>query len=76
MHDCIIAVRIKTTINLSNMFLLFDLILILFVIVIVNIGVEINLSNKTFKEELKNKSSPAYKKLEQDVHDEVAYLIN
>ncbi len=43
------------------------------VIVIVNIGVEINLSNKTFKEELKNKSSPVYKKLEQDVHDEVSH---
>ena len=57
------------------MFLLFDLILVFFVIVIVNIGVEINLSNKTFKEELKNKSSPAYKKLEQDVHEEVFHQL-
>ncbi|CAB4044673.1 matrix-remodeling-associated 5-like, partial [Paramuricea clavata] len=38
--------------------------------VIVNISVEIKLSNKTFKEELENKSSTAYKELEQDVYIE------
>ena len=57
-----------------NIFLLFDFLFYIFCyIVIVNIGVEINLSNKTFKLELENKSSPAYKKLEQDVHAEVTH---
>ena len=38
---------------------------------IVDIDVEIKLSNKTFEEELNNKSSPAYKELEEDVYVEV-----
>jgi hypothetical protein len=46
-------------------------VIFVFLLVIVNINVEIKLSNKTFKEELKNKSSPAYKELEQDVYVEV-----
>jgi hypothetical protein len=40
-------------------------------IVIVNISVEIKLSNKTFNEELKNESSPAYIELKNDVYVEV-----
>ncbi|XP_028394142.1 uncharacterized protein LOC114518358 [Dendronephthya gigantea] len=44
--------------------------------VIVDIDVEIKLSNKTFKEELKNKSSPAYKELEEDVYDELYNFFN
>ena len=39
--------------------------------VIVDIDVEIKLSNETFVEDLKNKSSPVYKKLESDVYTEV-----
>jgi hypothetical protein len=39
--------------------------------VIVNISVEIKLSNKTFNEELKNESSPAYIELKNDVYVEV-----
>ena len=39
----------------------------------VNIDVEISLSNKTFKEELNNKSSPAFKELAKDVYTEVLY---
>lgn len=42
-------------------------------LVIVDIEVEIKLSNKTFKKELQNKSSPAYKELEQDVYVEVTF---
>ncbi|XP_028394789.1 hemicentin-1-like [Dendronephthya gigantea] len=44
--------------------------------VIVDIDVEIKLSNKTFKEELKNKSSPAYKELEEDVYVELYNFFN
>ena len=40
----------------------------------VDIDVEISLSNKTFKEELKNKSSPAFKELAQDVYVEVLLI--
>ena len=39
----------------------------------VDIDVEISLSNKTFKEELNNKSSPAFKELAKDVYTEVLY---
>ena len=38
--------------------------------VIVNINVEIKLSNKTFNEELKNESSPACQELKEDVYIE------
>ena len=41
----------------------------------VDIDVEISLSNKTFKEELKNESSPAFKELAQDVYVEVLFKI-
>jgi hypothetical protein len=39
--------------------------------VLVTIRVEIKLSDKTFNEELKNKSSPAYIELKNDVYVEV-----
>ena len=42
---------------------------------IVNISVEIKLSNETFKEELNNKSSSAYKVLEKDVYVEVILFV-
>ncbi|XP_028413458.1 titin-like isoform X2 [Dendronephthya gigantea] len=44
--------------------------------VIVDIDVEIKLSNKTFVEDLKNKSSPTYKKLENDVYTELYNFFN
>jgi hypothetical protein len=48
----------------------------LFSVEIVNISVEIKLSNETFKEELNNKSSSAYKVLEKDVYVEVIVQSN
>jgi hypothetical protein len=47
----------------------------LFSVEIVNISVEIKLSNETFKEELNNKSSSAYKVLEKDVYVEVILFV-
>ncbi|XP_028418079.1 angiopoietin-1 receptor-like, partial [Dendronephthya gigantea] len=44
--------------------------------VIVGVDVEIQLSNKTFNEELKNKSSFAYKELEKDVYVELFHFFN
>ena len=44
-------------------------------LVLVDIGVEIKLSNKTFDKELENKSSPAYKELEDIVFVEVLGII-
>ena len=53
------------------LFITFKLLFLIVHIVIVDIDVEIKLSNKTFKQELNNKSSPAYKELEEDVYNEV-----
>ena len=44
-------------------------------LVIVDVDVEIKLSNKTFDKELENKTSEVYKKLEGEVYDEVNDII-
>ena len=48
-----------------------DFFSIFYFIVLVDIGVEIKLSNKTFDKELENRSSPAYKELKDNVYVEV-----